>query len=124
MFCARLNAEGIHASIAHENHVWNNWPLSNALGGVKVQVPLGELDAARVIEQACRRGEYYNVIAEASDDEPDGFKCPNCGSQEIRSWHTWPEFFFSLISVFFGSAILPARPSGYRCKQCGVWWKV
>ena len=88
MFCARLQAEGIPALIAHENHSWNNWPISNALGGVKVQVPAAELEAAPAVERACRDGDYYNMIADASVDEPDGFKCPNCGSHEIRSWHT------------------------------------
>ena len=34
----RLEAEGIPAFIAHENHIWAEWFLSNALGGVKVQV--------------------------------------------------------------------------------------
>ena len=44
IFRLRLEAEGIFAVVAHEHHVWANWPYAMALGGVKVQVPPSELE--------------------------------------------------------------------------------
>ncbi len=122
LFAGRLKAEGLAATVTHEHHIWNIWPIATALRGVKVQVPEHEAEAARAIWRACREGDYHDMMAEEFGDEPDSFKCPKCGSREVRSWHTWSESLTSLASVFFGAASLPAQPSGYRCKQCGERW--
>ena len=34
----RLEAEHIECFVMHEHHIWANWFLSTALGGVKLQV--------------------------------------------------------------------------------------
>lgn len=55
---ARLEAEGLLASIADEHLVSMDWFYSNAIGGVRVQVPACELERAREILVALRRGDY------------------------------------------------------------------
>jgi hypothetical protein len=55
---ARLEAEGLLASIADEHLVAMDWFYSNAIGGVRVQVPACELDRAREILTALQRGDY------------------------------------------------------------------
>lgn len=122
LFAGRLKAEGLMPSIAFENHVWNNWPIATALRGVQVQVPAHEAEDALAIFRASREGAYADLVTEACGPEPDNLKCPACGSREIRSWHTAKEFLTSFLSVFLGSLILPAQPSGWRCKACGTKW--
>jgi tetratricopeptide (TPR) repeat protein len=45
----RLEAEGLYAVVADENTVNANWFYSNFVGGVKVQVPESQVEAARRI---------------------------------------------------------------------------
>ena len=55
----RLEVEGIPALLAHEHHVWANWVYSQALGGVKVQVPAEHAVAAAKILDAHNRGHVH-----------------------------------------------------------------
>lgn len=55
---ARLQAEGLLASIADEHLVSMDWFYSNAIGGVRVQVPACEEDRARNVLEAVQRGDY------------------------------------------------------------------
>jgi hypothetical protein len=55
---SRLLADGLLASIADEHLVAMDWFYSNAIGGVRVQVPAVEAARARAIVEAVERGEY------------------------------------------------------------------
>lgn len=55
---ARLEAEGILASIADEHLVAMDWFYSNAIGGVRVQVPACELNRALEVLAALQRGDF------------------------------------------------------------------
>ncbi|WP_245804267.1 putative signal transducing protein [Andreprevotia lacus] len=61
-----LEAEGIPASLKDMQTVQYNALWSNALGGIKVQVPAGELARAREIMAAFERGDY-DLIDEADE---------------------------------------------------------
>ena len=47
--CGLLESEGIPASVAGEHHVWANWPISQALGGVRIQVPQEHVAKAKEV---------------------------------------------------------------------------
>jgi len=55
---ARLEAEGLMASIADEHLVAMDWFYSMAIGGVRVQVPVCELRRALEVLAALQRGDY------------------------------------------------------------------
>ena len=99
----RLEAHGIQAVVSDEHLVNTNWVLSNAVGGVKVQVSDGDLAQAL---------EVLNVAA-----EHEGECCPECGSQSVsRRYSTWsllPSLAFQL-PVFFGRR--------WSCADCGGRW--
>jgi hypothetical protein len=67
---ARLEAEGLLASIADEHLVSMDWFYSNAIGGVRVQVPACELARAQEVLAALRRGDYQ-LDEEIDDDSSD-----------------------------------------------------
>lgn len=69
LLVARLSSAGIAASIRDEYTVTFNWLLSNAIGGVKVEVPEDDFDAAR------------EIAAMPPTDEAL-LKCPFCGSSD------------------------------------------
>lgn len=62
----RLEADGIPAVIADEHMVRVNWFLSNALGGVRVQVPSRRLQETHEVMAALRAGRLR------AEDEEQG----------------------------------------------------
>lgn len=106
----RLEAGGIPAFVQDENVVNLNWLLSNAIGGVRVQIFESDLDAAK------------EILAEpALDEVPTRVDCPRCGSDKT-SVDEFPRklAFLSLIVLGF-----PILFSGRRwsCTECGHKWK-
>jgi hypothetical protein len=109
-----LEAFNIDATLADENTVSINWLWSNALGGVKVQVPESEV------------AEALGVLRTGESDEPDGQDmpqatlCPVCGSADTHyyldkrgSFLTW---------LVLGIPVMPAI-SKRECAGCGHKWK-
>jgi hypothetical protein len=117
---ARLEAEGIPATVSGDRHMIMNWPISIALGGAMLQVP------EPYVEQATRVVENYNggvfeqeLIAEFPDAAD---KCPVCGSKGIAaSVPIWRRVVV-LITTIVASAPFPAKASKMHCSQCGYNW--
>ena len=117
----RLLAEDVTAYVIHEYHVWIDWRLSQALGGVKLQVPSRLQDEAVRILRALDSGEYADLL---DDYEPfsDAGPCPRCGSGDFKvvfSLGAW----FSLVFVWLITGIIfPARRNHNFCRKCGYLW--
>lgn len=106
----RLEAEGIPAFLHSAGHSTVNWPITLAIGGIRLQVPPSAVEEAR------------QVLEEAAplDPEPGDTACPKCGSQRIESLRvTWKMSMFS--SHIFGIP-LPFSQSSVRCASCGNVW--
>ena len=61
----RLQAEGIETYVAHEHHIWANWFLSTALGGVKLQVRPEDAQQAGEILRQEQAGDFDTLVADA-----------------------------------------------------------
>jgi hypothetical protein len=72
----RLGAGAVDAYLQDENTVQMNWLYSNAIGGVRVQIDEGDIEAAKEIVAApsVEAGE----MAEMSEVEPT--ECRGCSS--------------------------------------------
>ncbi|RXZ44255.1 putative signal transducing protein [Crenobacter cavernae] len=120
----RLEAEGVTAWVVHEHHVAANWMLSNALGGVKVQVD--ERDAARAaaILDAVDAGEFETALEAAAPDAApiERAACPACGSREFSSGPSRPMVWLALLSFGLAEVIFPLRHGRHRCAHCGTRW--
>jgi hypothetical protein len=117
LFRGRLEAEGIFALVLHEYWIGNEWPMSVAFGGVKVQVLQGQYEAAREIERACCRGEYRGFLREELGDLDDAV-CPHCGGTEYRQRRPIIRAALAImVSLTLGSVV---PPTGWilRCKGC------
>jgi len=121
-FRLRLQAEGIPAVVAHENHVWASWPHATALGGVKVQVLEAMREEARAVEDRVRAGEYRAELAAhfGGLEEP---RCPRCGAGDPRRRRSLPRVAVLLALFAVGGAIFPLRASLCRCTACGATWR-
>ncbi|GAA0558269.1 hypothetical protein GCM10008942_03440 [Rhizomicrobium electricum] len=117
LFRGRLEAEGIFAVVSHEMHVANKWMLSNALGGVKVQVSADEIELAREVERACCRGDYREILRQELGDLDDPV-CPYCGGTEYRKRRPFPRAALAVALSMMTSSVLP--PVGWilRCERC------
>lgn len=68
---SRLTSAGIAAAIRDEHTITLDWLMSNAIGGVKIEVPDEEVTAAR-------------EILELPPPDEGVLRCPHCGSREAQ----------------------------------------
>jgi len=109
-----LEAFDIDATLADENTVSINWLWSNALGGVKVQVPESEV------------AEALGILGTERSDEPDepdvprATVCPGCGSSHTRYFLDKRGTFLTWLVL--GVPVMPAI-SKRVCDDCGRKWR-
>ncbi len=121
---AILEAEGIWSFVADEHIITVDWRLTNAIGGVKVQV--SEADAQRAREVLLE--EPQNTHETTTELE----KCPKCNSTYIQ----YEKYNLRLIfGLWFASSLFLASPGNewglvlpffkrkWKCKTCGFQWK-
>jgi predicted RNA-binding Zn-ribbon protein involved in translation (DUF1610 family) len=110
---AKLEQAGIAAAVVDANIVAVNWLLSNAVGGVRVQVPASRAEEAKAIL----------MVGEAEEPEAaaDEYVCPMCGSTDVNrvrtSWRIAFAFFFFL------RIPVPFKLGELRCGACGHRWQ-
>jgi hypothetical protein len=114
-----LESEGMHPVIQDEFLIQNDWVYSQAIGGVKLQVPDEEFDLAREI-LARDPGEQSPSSEETPELCSDDI-CPKCGScsttgQQYSLWSLIPSLILQL-PVFF-------KKRRRVCTECGEVWKV
>ena len=94
---ALLESAGLMATVADDHHVTANYPLSTALGGVRVQVPQDQLEAAR---------EWVAAYA----------------SQRLAGHVPVADKLLAVAVFVFGAATFPSRDSLGECRDCGHTW--
>ncbi|MEF8787947.1 MAG: DUF2007 domain-containing protein [Planctomycetota bacterium] len=112
-----LEEEGIPTFLEDDETVSMNWLYSNAVGGVKLQVP--ESRAEEAVEILSETREHARSRVEDMSDE--GPPCPNCGSTNSRCEQKGRRWFY-LTLLFLGFPIY-WPPLRYRCKDCGETWE-
>ena len=123
---SRLEADGIEASLLGVHHVGVNWLASQAIGGIRLQVPAEEAERARGLLQQ-DRSEELEGVSEADLPVAEGEVCPHCGSDRVSgsllaqrtkgaSMLPW----FPFISLILLSVLWRKRR---RCSACGFSWK-
>lgn len=112
----RIEAEGVQAYVQHEHHIWAKWTISLALGYVKVQVSLEDVEEASAILENLQAGEY--ALAEEADTDP--ICCAKCGGTKIErvdwSWR------LALWGVMFFSVVIPYTIYRVKCVECKHSW--
>lgn len=106
---AKLECAGIQAFIADEHTINTQWLYSNAMGGVRLQVP------ESLAEQAIK------VLDEDADPELleelgyEAIPCPNCNSLNTEYYSFRGPAFLSWLCL--DVALFPAR-DGVYCLDC------
>jgi ribosomal protein L37AE/L43A len=115
---ARLEGEGIAAVVADLHLIGMDWMLSSAIGGVKLKVPIEDVERAKeLLGKAAPLPELRLVTAE-DETQP---RCPACRSEDLyrRSWSR-EGFFLGAIFLGFPFPVLRRR---WLCRNCGAVWK-
>lgn len=111
IFAGRIESEGIPVFLLGINHASANWLMSNALGGIQVQVPANRADEARAI---------LAEIAQHHTDQEE--LCPKCGGADISAMSNSRKLAFLAVHLF--SIPMPWRNSRRHCQACGNEWAV
>lgn len=117
LLVGRLNAEGIETFIAHEHQIWADWTMSNALGGVKVQVHAHDVPQASELVAMHRRGDFA-----LDESEYNGVQCPACGSYDVERDDLSRKLGF--LMIMFAGWFFPWRTRDWRyhCFDCDHRW--
>ncbi len=116
----RLEAEGVTAFIAFEHHIWANWTLSNALGGVRIQVISSQKDEAIIVLSRIEHGDFQKEL-ENEIDYTEKSICPDCNSDIVTNvnW-SWK---LAFLSLFFLTIPIPYFQNQLKCTKCNHTWK-
>ncbi len=104
-----LEQNGILAHLPDRHVVFAAWYLTRAVGGIRVQVPESEVDAARAL-----LGERDEILDEGGVD-----LCPECGSGDV--FRPASLLVGVLVTSLTGIPLLWRRRSRY-CRQCRHKW--
>lgn len=108
----KLESEGIQTFLADSTTINTDPLVSNAIGGVKLQVWENDLEKAKTI---------LDQISEYSlDNEGEPLSCPNCGKQKIdmvTSVSDNKSLWGFIIGCMFGSLPLFMKYK-YKCSEC------
>ncbi len=112
-----LESAGIQAWVADEHLVRMNWFLSNAVGGMRLQVDESDEAAAReILEQ-----EVPQTITYGEEQTYIQPTCPKCGSAEI-TLGDGTEGGRSLVALYVLSIPVPPREAVWHCETCDAQW--
>lgn len=107
----KLESEGIPAFLHSNYHSNLDWPITLALGGIRLQVPPAVAERAMEILASI----------EALPDDPEESTCPGCGSLETAeidlSWR------IAFLVVHALHIPLPFSRGKRRCQKCGTKWR-
>jgi len=100
----KLESEGIPVFLRDENTLNSDPLISNAIGGVKLQVYSRDKDRALEI--------YNEVRAYALDENDKPIKCPNCKAEKSEAYYNRKGLFYKLFPFF--------EKRKYKCLNCGI----
>jgi len=105
-----LAESGINSFIANEQLIQSDWLLSQAVGGIQLQVFEEDLERAHQVLLDYKENEASPLEVEHTIKDPAfDFVCPKCGSNHI--YHD------DSATSFFGISILTSHK--FVCYYCG-----
>jgi hypothetical protein len=114
-----LETYDISAYVAHEHHVGAYWLLSNALGGVKLQVSSDDEQAARAALAEPQPSVEAEAVESIRTDDAESL-CPHCGSPDIRPHRL--EVRSKALSMWVGFPFVFGR-NHWCCNTCDHDWR-
>lgn len=99
---SKLQSAGIHATLRDEATLQMNWLWSQAVGGVRIDVPDEEYESAL-------------DILDLHPTESSLLDCPQCGSPDITIQTVG---LVNALAILIINAIMPSRKVSATCRHC------
>ena len=100
----KLESEGIPVFLRDENTLNSDPLISNAIGGVKLQVYSKDKERAIAV--------YNSIRTYASDNNGKPIVCPNCKAQRSEPYYNSKGIFYKLFPFF--------EKRKYKCLNCNM----
>jgi hypothetical protein len=113
----KLESEGIRCVLADGNLVRMDWLLSNAIGGLRLQVHKQDVDVARALLEEPIPVEFSVEEVGECYEQP---RCPRCYSLDIgfeRINRFWTYGLWLLLQF-----PVPIRKNNWKCYTCNSEW--
>jgi Putative prokaryotic signal transducing protein len=113
----KLESAGIECLLADGNLVRMDWLLSNAIGGIRLQVHQQDLESARAVLEEPIPPEFGEEELGEPFVQP---RCPRCCSLDIgfeRIDRFWTYGLWLLLSF-----PIPIHKGNWKCYTCGSEW--
>ncbi len=107
----KLESEGIPAFVADEQTINMQWLYSDALGGVRLQVPSAWAERARDVLDEDRTEDLEQATS------PESVACEACGSHDTEPFQQGKRWAF-LVFLGLDFPLFPFRNT-VRCRACG-----
>ncbi len=118
----KLEAEGIYVFLKDELTIQTDNFLSNAIGGVKLQVKAKDIKKAKEIVSLFKKDAYPEVKKITISQNETIKNCPNCSSNELRATKN-TKGIVGVLLLFFGLP-LPIYKKEYHCFNCYQDFKI
>jgi hypothetical protein len=113
---AVVESAGIFCFLKDENLVRLDWQMSNLIGGIRLQVPAADAEAAEAV-LAQPVPDSFTLPEEPDFKQP---RCPRCSSTDIF-WERRGRK-AALLSLYLFSVPLPRGSESWRCHSCDLRW--
>ena len=113
----KLESAGIDCVLADGNLVRMDWLLSNAIGGIRLQVPKHDLESAQAVLEEPIPPEFGEEELGEAYVQP---RCPRCCSLDFgfeKIDRFWTYGLWLLLSF-----PIPIRKGSWKCYTCGIEW--
>jgi hypothetical protein len=111
-----LDSAGIESVLVDENIVRLDWFWSNLMGGVKLEVSLGDVEAANeILNQPIL--ESFDAVGTGDYQQP---RCPRCQSLDVAFQELNKPVAY--VTAYLGVPV-PWRRRAWRCHSCNAEWE-
>jgi len=115
LLIAKLEEAGIKACMDNYATVSNIWALSNAVGGIQIQIFEKDINKALAVVDELGDAFPSRSIFRPPDD------CPQCGSYRVGMRRLSLPVLFAVV-ITLGIFVLWLRNESLQCKDCGHIW--
>jgi len=113
---AVIESSGIFCFLKDENLVRLDWQVSNFIGGIRLQVAAGDVEAAEaILSQPVP--DTFSIPDQPGFEQP---RCPRCTSTDI-TWERQGRK-AALASLYLFALPLPRGSESWHCDSCGLRW--
>jgi hypothetical protein len=117
----RLEAEGVPVFVFNDQHIYVDWLIATALGGVRIMVPTPLAGEAQAVWEGIADGDYQALLVSLFGDT-EALRCPRCSAADIRRGASVGEIVFGVCLLALTGVPIKFARTRCTCRVCGATW--